>query len=251
VAKIETILQGFSLGTDQGNIAFCGVTLIQGTRRILVDVAHAGRRQLLLQRLAERGLTPEDIDYVFLTHAHWDHMVNIDLFPQARVLIHPVEREYIKHPSEKDWATLHYATLAIESHQIQEVREGDEVDDGVSVIETPGHSKGSMGLLLQTDAGKAAICGDALPNSASVRTGMPRLVFYDVDAARASIRKLLDIAQAFYPGHDRPFKVDGSRVTYLQPTGVKIFGWPDAGEGEGGAGVSYAAEPPREAQVFV
>ena len=251
MARVETILQGFSLGTDQGNIAFCGVTLIEGTRRTLVDVAHAGRRQLLLQRLAERGLTPDDIDCIFLTHAHWDHMVNVDLFPNAKVLIHPAEREYIKHPSEKDWATLHYATLAIESHQIQEVREGEEVDDGVRVIETPGHSKGSMGLVLQSDAGTSAVCGDALPNGASVQTGMPRLVFWDVEAARNSIRKLLDTAQAFYPGHDRAFRVDVGRVKYLQATGVKVFGWPEAGDGEGGPGVSYAAEPPREAQVFV
>lgn len=95
---IEVLLQGFSLGTDQGNIAFCGVTLVRGAKTILVDSAHNGRRQLLLQRLSEHGLTPADIDYVFLTHAHWDHVLNVDLFPQAKVLIHPVERDYCKHP---------------------------------------------------------------------------------------------------------------------------------------------------------
>jgi glyoxylase-like metal-dependent hydrolase (beta-lactamase superfamily II) len=252
LARIETILQGFSLGTDQGNIAFCGVTLIEGTKRILVDVAHAGRRQLLLQCLSERGLSPDDIDYVFLTHAHWDHMVNIDLFPRARVLIHPVEREYIKQPSEKDWATLHYATLAIESHQVQEVKEGEELDDGVSVLETPGHSKGSMTLLVRSDSGTAAVCGDALPNSLSLKTGLPRLVFGDVAEAKASIGKLLEAAQVFYPGHDRPFRVtESGGAAYLQTASVKVFGWPEAGEGEGGPGVSYSAEPPREAQVFV
>ena len=81
MAKITTVLHGFSMGTSQGNLAFCGVTLIEGTKRILVDVAHNGRRQLLMDKLAERGLTPDDIDYVFLTHAHWDHVLNIDLFP--------------------------------------------------------------------------------------------------------------------------------------------------------------------------
>ena len=60
--KIDLILPGFSMGTDQGNLAFCGVTLIEGTKRILVDVSHYGRRQLLIQKLAERGLTPADID---------------------------------------------------------------------------------------------------------------------------------------------------------------------------------------------
>ncbi|MPZ50298.1 MAG: MBL fold metallo-hydrolase [Dehalococcoidia bacterium] len=252
MTKIDTVMQGFSLGTDQGNIAFCGVTLIEGTKRILVDVAHGGRRQLLVQRLQERGLTPDDIDYVFLTHAHWDHMINIDLFPNAKVLIHPVEREYAKNPSEKDWATLKYATLALESHDLQEVREGDEIDDGVRVLETPGHSKGSMALIVRSESGTAAICGDALPNGLSVATGLPRIVFWDIDDARKSIRKLLDTAKDFYPGHDRPFRVeDGGRVQYLERTSVKVFGWPDAGEGDGGPGLSYAAELPRETQVFV
>jgi glyoxylase-like metal-dependent hydrolase (beta-lactamase superfamily II) len=248
VARIETVLQGFSLGTDQGNIAFCSVTLIEGTKRILVDVAHGGRRQLLLQRLQQRGLSPDDIDYVFLTHAHWDHMVNIDLFPNARVLIHPVEREYIKDPSPKDWATLRYATQAIESHAIQEVRGGDELDEGVTVLETPGHSKGSMTLLVRSEQGTAAVCGDALPGGLSVRTGLPRIVFWDVADAKASIRKLLDAAQSFYPGHDRAFRVtQGGSVAYLEPASVKVFGWPDAAKAR--AGPASATPPSRRVRL--
>ena len=62
MAKITQILQGFSLGTSQGNLAFCGVSLIEGgSKRILVDVAHPGRRSLLVAKLAEHGLTPDDI----------------------------------------------------------------------------------------------------------------------------------------------------------------------------------------------
>ena len=104
--KITQILQGFSMGTSQGNLAFCGVSLIEGSKRILVDVAHPGRRSLLVQKLAERGLTPDDIDAVFLTHAHWDHMLNIDLFPRAKVLMNDVERQYIKNIDGHDWATM-------------------------------------------------------------------------------------------------------------------------------------------------
>jgi N-acyl homoserine lactone hydrolase len=243
MARVETILQGFSLGTDQGNLAFCGVTLIEGTRRILVDVAHNGRRTLLLDRLKERGLTPDDIDYIFLTHAHWDHMLNIDLFPNAKVLIHPVERSYIKDPRPTDWATPSYTTLILESTQLQEVREGDEIDDGVSVIETPGHSRGSMALLVRGDNETLAVSGDALPNGLSVKTGLPRIVFWDENEAKASIRKLLDAAGAFYPGHDRPFRVgDAGAVTYLQPTGLRVFGLPEPAPGDGGLTLTYGMD---------
>ena len=247
--KIELLLPGFSLGTDQGNVAFCGVTLIEGAKRILVDVAHTGRRGLLLQRLAERGLSPADIDYVFLTHTHWDHMLNIDLFPNARVLIHPLEREYCKNPSAKDWATPSYTSAILESRQLQEVREGEEIDDGVRVLETPGHSRGSMSLLVQAGDTAAAVSGDALANGWSATTGLPRLVFWDEHEAKSSIRRLLDAAEAFYPGHDRPFMVEAGRVLYLQPVSIRVFGWPDAGEGEGGPGVTYGAEAARTTQV--
>ncbi|HEU0075557.1 MAG TPA: MBL fold metallo-hydrolase [Dehalococcoidia bacterium] len=243
MAKVETILQGFSLGTDQGNLAFCGVTLIEGTKRILVDVAHNGRRTLLLERLKQRGLTPDDIDYIFLTHSHWDHMLNIDLFPDAKVLIHPVEREYIKDPLPTDWATTGYTSLILESTQLQEVSGGEEVDDGVSVIETPGHSKGSMALLVRSDTGTLAVSGDALPNALSVKTGLPRIVFWDENEAKASIRKLLDAANTFYPGHERPFRVgDAGAITYLEPTGLRVFGLPEPAQGEGGLSMTYAMD---------
>ena len=250
MAGVETILQGFSLGSDQGSLAFCGVTLIEGSKRILVDVAHNGRRTLLLDRLKERGLTPDDIDYIFLTHSHWDHMLNIDLFPHAKVLIHPVEREYAKKPLDTDWATPAYATMILESTQLQEVREGDEVDDGVSVIETPGHSRGSMALLLRSQDGTTAICGDALPNALSVKTGLPRIVFWDEQEAKSSIRKLLDSATSFHPGHDRPFHVsDAGAITYLQPTGLRLFGLPEPSDGDGGLALTYAMDQSSETQI--
>ena len=44
--------------------------------------------------LAECGLTPGDVTEVFLTHAHFDHMGNIEDFPNATFYIQ--ERELSK-----------------------------------------------------------------------------------------------------------------------------------------------------------
>ena len=44
--------------------------------------------------LAGIGLTPEDVDTIFITHAHFDHFGNVEEFPKARFLIQ--EREIAK-----------------------------------------------------------------------------------------------------------------------------------------------------------
>jgi glyoxylase-like metal-dependent hydrolase (beta-lactamase superfamily II) len=197
---VETIIQGFGVRTDQGSLGFCSVTLVRASRNILVDAAQVGHRQILVQKLAEKGLKPDDIDIVFLTHGHWDHVLNVDVFPHATFLIHPLERAYIRNPHQHDWATPVYTSAVLESYRLQEVKEGEEIDDGVRVIDSPGHSRGSMSLLVNTAAGVAAITGDALVSTWSVRTGLPRLIFWDEPQAKDSIRKLLDQAQLFYPG---------------------------------------------------
>jgi glyoxylase-like metal-dependent hydrolase (beta-lactamase superfamily II) len=251
MAKVTQILQGFSMGTSQGNLAFCGVSLIEGSKRILIDVAHNGRRSLLLQKLADRGLTPGDIDYVFLTHAHWDHMLNIDLFPNATVLMNDVERQYVKNIDAHDWATAKYTSGIIESMQTRSLRDGEEVDDGVSMLAVPGHSKGSAALLVRGDDGTtSAVCGDAFPNTLSIASGMPRLVFGDPDAARRSIATLMQRATTFYPGHDRAFRLlDGGRFTYLEKTSIHVFGFPERDETEGGPGVTFGYDAPSGPQI--
>jgi glyoxylase-like metal-dependent hydrolase (beta-lactamase superfamily II) len=47
-----------------------------------------------LEVLAECGVTPEDVDSIFLTHAHFDHMGNIEDFPKATFYLQ--ERELSK-----------------------------------------------------------------------------------------------------------------------------------------------------------
>ena len=54
--QVDLILEGWSVSMDQGRAAFCGVTLIRGTKNILVDVAHVGRRSLLVDNLRKVGL---------------------------------------------------------------------------------------------------------------------------------------------------------------------------------------------------
>ncbi|MDI6807027.1 MAG: MBL fold metallo-hydrolase, partial [Candidatus Aenigmarchaeota archaeon] len=52
--------------------------------KILVDPG--ANKELLLNTLSKEGLKPEDIDLIFLTHYHLDHILNIRLFPDKDIL---------------------------------------------------------------------------------------------------------------------------------------------------------------------
>lgn len=244
MTTIETVLQGFGVRSDQGTLGFCGVNLLRdGDRNILVDVGHVGRRALLLERLKERTLAPADIDAVVLTHAHWDHCLNIDLFPNARIMLSAREHEYARRPHELDWATPAWTGVVLDRHPIDEVKEGDEIATGVRIMEVPGHSPGSLAVLVQTPDGVAGIVGDALPNSASVKAGICYLVFWSEEEARQSVARIMNACDLVYPGHDRAFRIQGGSFSYIETTRIGFSGLPETPDGVIAA--SFAVDPPR------
>src|SRR6188768_1891980 len=48
--------------------------------------------------LRDAGVDPKDVELVVLTHLHWDHAGNCDLFPDARVLVQQQELRYAIDP---------------------------------------------------------------------------------------------------------------------------------------------------------
>ena len=106
MATVDILLPGMYWSTTVSRAAFCMIALVESEgRRIIVDTGHAGRRTELEDALRGRGLTVADIDTVFLTHAHFDHVQNFDLFPDATVLLHPREHRSLERPHPNDYAT--------------------------------------------------------------------------------------------------------------------------------------------------
>ncbi|MFH1141955.1 MAG: MBL fold metallo-hydrolase [Chloroflexota bacterium] len=247
--EVEMLLCGFNANTDQARLGLSMVTLVRGSRNTLVDVGHFGRRQLLVQALEQRSLRPEQIDTIVLTHAHWDHSQNVDLFSNARIVVHSSEVEHSRHPNPGELATPRYFAKTLEGHIVVDAREGMELEAGVSILETPGHSAGHISVLVHTSEGLVIIAGDALSDAGALARGMPFLVFWDVEQARSSVQKIRSAASRVYPGHDRPFQLkrDGG-VEYLVPAPTVHFS--GILEHDGSTfGITLGLDPPRTTEV--
>jgi glyoxylase-like metal-dependent hydrolase (beta-lactamase superfamily II) len=217
MADIEVLTYGFALTSDQGAFGYSTNSLLTvGDQHILVDTGPSSRRPWLYRALQSKDLTPDDIDIVILTHMHWDHCQNTDLFRNARILVHPTEMDYARNPNRHDFAAAQYMAHMIDQMNLELVSEGDTVVEGVSILDTPGHTKGHLSVLVSEGDSRVLLAGDALPDSGSVKRGLPYNIFWDVEDARESVEKMVDSSRVFYPGHDRPFRLDGEEVSYLE-----------------------------------
>jgi N-acyl homoserine lactone hydrolase len=230
---VETVLDGYRLGTDQGSIAFCSITLVEGLddqgvlKRILVDTGHTGRRPALDAALRQRGLTRDSIDTIVCTHAHWDHIENLDMFSRAEIVMHPDERQYARRPHRNDFAAPDWidAVIARYEHRVRTVEEGTALLPGVEIVAAPGHSAGTIAVAVATSDGIAVITGDSIQNATVAREGRNALVFWNNEQATKSISKLLAIGDIIYPGHDLPFRLRaGEEPEYLHDMKLTLTG---------------------------
>ena len=88
----RVLLPGIPGGTSRGYLGFCTVYLFRlDDRWALFDVGHYGDRHLLQAALSAAGLTPGEIEFVVLSHLHFDHSLNLPLFPRAEIFISAAE----------------------------------------------------------------------------------------------------------------------------------------------------------------
>ena len=118
--------------------------------------------------LAKEGLTPDDIDYLIFTHLHWDHCCNGEMFPGKKFYVQKSEIMYALDPldihgpvfeSPKIGLTPPWAKII---SQLKIVDGDVDIDDGIKLILTPGHSPGGQCILLNTTDGPYLLAGDTV-----------------------------------------------------------------------------------------
>jgi len=182
MANVKILVRGY-LPDDTEKGSCSTISLVQDKDlNIVVDPGTLKDPDLLVKSLADHDLKTDDINIIFLTHSHMDHYRNIGLFPKAKAL------DYWGY-WEKDLMT-----------------DADEkITDDLSFIRTPGHSDDSITLLVKTDKGLIAICGDVF-----WKENFPEKDKYATDPKKLeeSRKKILETADFVIPGHGEMFDVE-------------------------------------------
>ena len=164
----------------------------------------------LLLDIQEAGVNRDDIDTVFFTHLHPDHVgwnINNDgpspvpAFPNAKYVFHQDDWEAFRPPKDSEVFGLTFweETLApLETAGVTEPLSGEQaITSEITAILTPGHTPGSMSLAIDSGGEKALVMGDVFHGPAQVSE--PSWVFAfdaDPDTAVQSRNRMLDRAQA-------------------------------------------------------
>lgn len=186
--RAHVLCEGYIVRDDGARIidASSTVTLIISEELlIVVDTGAYARIGELAAALAGANISSEEIDVVVNTHLHMDHCGGNEVFPNARRYAHRLEDPPI-------------GTMAAE--------EGTEICEGVSVIETPGHTKGSISVLVKSDR-DYVVSGDALPTRSNYESMTPPAIHVDRRLAVSSMERVVSLADVVVPGHGPPFEI--------------------------------------------
>ena len=163
--------------------------------------------------LARFGVKAETIKDVIVTHLHYDHAGNLDLFPNARFHLQDREMGYatgrcmcfgsLRHPFSVEHVTLmvrHVYSERVTFHS------GDgEVAPGVTVHRVGGHSDGLQVVRVETARGPVVLASDAAHYYANLHRRSPFPIIYNVgDMCRGweIVECLAGHPDRIIPGHD-------------------------------------------------
>jgi N-acyl homoserine lactone hydrolase len=150
----------------------------------------------LTDQLKQLGLAPADVEYLSISHSHFDHIGNAGLFKDSTWIVHSRERAHAFRPAARADKIQFGAYAALENAKTVTMEgEGpyDVFGDGsVTIIPAPGHTPGHTVLLLKlARAGPVLITGDLwhIAESRAARR-VPRFNF-----DRAQTLKSMDLVE--------------------------------------------------------
>lgn len=209
------------LGVGQGYI-------LQEEGVVMIDGGAPGKAKAFLQGMRRASIDPREIQLLILTHGHWDHIGSAKYIKEvtgAKIAMHEREKACLESglkflpPGVTCWGKIFAGILAMFMPLVHvpatkvDIPLGDEefslTEFGIAgkVVSTPGHSPGSISIVLSTGE---AFVGDLAMNAFPMRLNAGLPIFADdLEIVRKSWRLLLGYGvRMIYPSHGRPFAAE-------------------------------------------
>lgn len=182
------------------------------------DAMVAARRGRQLLRCPSEGLravgiAADQVEDVILSHMHYDHCGNYELFPKARYHLQDREMAYctgrcmchpgLRGPFEADDVTAMVRKLF--DGRVQFHDGVSELAPGITLHHVGGHSKGLQVVRVFTRRGWMVLASDASHFYANMEEGRAFPIVHDHEATLegyATMRRLASSRNAIIPGHD-------------------------------------------------
>jgi glyoxylase-like metal-dependent hydrolase (beta-lactamase superfamily II) len=182
--EVHALARANNIDTDRFEHCYTPVLVNTGRELVLFDTGNgnlardieAMRGRLppgeLLQRLAEAGYKPEDIDVVVTTHGHPDHIGGLvdqgkPVYPNARYVFGAAEFDFWKKGENVREARKGNRELFVKrcvplAEQSTFVKPGDDVVTGITALDAMGHSPGLLAYHIQSEGQRFVIAADAV-----------------------------------------------------------------------------------------
>ena len=159
------------------------------------------------------GVDPADVEDVIITHLHYDHVGNFDLFPNCKFHLQEDEMSYatgkymghkhFRHPFDVD----HVTGMVREVYKGRvQFHDGDaELAPGFSIHRIGGHTAGLQVVQVYTKRGWVVLASDASHLYGNMELENPYPIIFKSNEMVEGFQKLRDLADSndhIIPGHD-------------------------------------------------
>jgi glyoxylase-like metal-dependent hydrolase (beta-lactamase superfamily II) len=184
--------------------------------------------------LAAAGVEPGEVGTIVLSHLHFDHIGNLELFPEAELVVQAAEMEFWSDPiarrpqfaSVAERSYLDTVARADAEGRIRRITGDTVLAPGVTAIGLPGHTPGQQGLRIAGADHGVVLASDAVHYYDELRHDMTFIIVHDVAEMYRSYDRLRAYeasGDVVVPGHDtevldrfptEPFG-DGGMIVHL------------------------------------